>query len=88
MKKLDSVSCYDHPLLLRIFVGNIIHNSIRYSRKGAIINIYLAKDFLKIKDYDIGIQSDDIRKYLIGFIGLINQEVGVIWTRSFSCKVY
>ena len=59
-KKLDSVGCQGHPLLLKILVGNIIQNSIKYSHKSSGIEIYLDKDILKIKDYGIGIQSDDI----------------------------
>ncbi len=59
-KKLDSVSCQGHPLLLRILVGNIIQNSIKYSHKSSKVEIYLDKDILKIKDYGIGILPCDI----------------------------
>lgn len=73
-KKLDSVSCNGHPLLLRILVGNIIQNAIKYSHKNSTIDIYLDKNILKIKDNGIGIQSDDIKISLIDFIELISQE--------------
>ena len=59
--KFDSVSCQGHPLLLRILVDNIIQNSIKYSHKNSKIEIYLDKDILKIKDYGIGIQNDDMK---------------------------
>jgi len=58
--KLDSVSCYGHPLLLRILVGNIIQNAIKYSHKNSIVEVSLCKDRLKIKDYGIGIKQNDI----------------------------
>jgi two-component system phosphate regulon sensor histidine kinase PhoR len=46
---------------LRILVGNIIQNAIKYSHKNSTIDIYLDKNILKIKDNGIGIQSDDIK---------------------------
>jgi len=57
---LDSVSCQGHPLLLRILVGNIVQNAIKYSHKHSTVEIYLDKDTLKIKDYGIGIQETDL----------------------------
>ncbi len=60
-KKFDSVSCHGQILLLRIFIGNIIQNSIKYSHKNSIIEISLDKDILTIKDYGIGIETEDIK---------------------------
>jgi signal transduction histidine kinase len=59
-KEFDSTSCYGHPLLLKILVGNIIENSIKYSHKNSTVDIYLHNNTLKIKDYGIGIQKQDI----------------------------
>jgi len=60
-EKLDSVSCSGHPLLLRILIGNIIQNAIKYSYKNSTVEIYLNKDILTIKDYGIGMKNDDIK---------------------------
>ena len=57
---LENVICQGHPLLLKILVGNIIQNAIKYSHKGSKIEIYLDQDMLKIKDYGIGIKEEDI----------------------------
>jgi len=59
-KHLENVVCIGHPLLLRILVGNIIQNSIKYSQKSSKIEIDLSNNILKIKDYGIGIKEEDI----------------------------
>jgi signal transduction histidine kinase len=60
IKKLESVSCNGHPLLLKILVGNILQNAIKYSHKNSIVEIYLDKNILIIKDYGIGIKNNDL----------------------------
>lgn len=59
-KNFDSVSCSGHPVLLRILVGNIIQNAIKYSHKNSVVEIYLDEDILTIKDYGVGIPSSEI----------------------------
>ena len=61
IKKLDSVYCQGHPLLLSIIIGNIIQNAIKYSHKDSIVEVYLDENSLKIKDYGIGIKKDAIK---------------------------
>jgi len=60
IKKLDSKNCNGHPLLLKILLGNILQNAIKYSHKNSIVEIYLDQNILRIKDYGIGIPKDDI----------------------------
>jgi len=60
IEKLESVSCNGHPLLLKILVGNILQNAIKYSHKNSIVEIYLDKNILTIKDYGIGIKNNDL----------------------------
>lgn len=59
-KKFESVECLGHPLLLKILVGNIIQNAIKYSHKNSKIEVYLDENIFKVKDYGIGIKKDEI----------------------------
>lgn len=58
---LDNVVCKGHPVLLKILIGNIIQNAIKYSYKNSKIDIYLDDNVLKIKDYGTGIKEDDLK---------------------------
>ena len=40
-------------------VNNLISNSIKYSHKNSIIEINLENNILKVKDFGIGISSDE-----------------------------
>ncbi len=59
-KILNSTICKGHPLLLKILLGNIFQNSIKYSNKDSKIVINLKDDILSIKDYGIGIKDEDL----------------------------
>jgi heavy metal sensor kinase len=48
-------------LLLKILIGNIIQNSLKYSHKNSIVEISLNKQQLQIKDYGIGIKEEDLK---------------------------
>ena len=57
----ENIIVQGHPLLLKILIGNIIQNSLKYSHKNSIVEISLSKEKLKIKDYGIGIKEEDIK---------------------------
>lgn len=59
-KRFESVTCKAHPQLIKILVGNIIQNAIKYSHKDENIEIYLDEKVLKIKDHGIGIPKDEL----------------------------
>ncbi len=56
----DNTTCHGNPLLLKILIGNIISNAIKYSNKDSIIEVYLDNNIFKIKDYGIGIKEQDL----------------------------
>jgi len=60
-EKFDNISCLGHPLLLKMLIGNIIQNAIKFSNKDSIIQLNLSKNNLIIKDYGIGIKEEDIK---------------------------
>jgi signal transduction histidine kinase len=72
-KRFDSVNCQGHPLLLKILIGNIIQNAIKYSYQNSKIDIYLNDNVLQIKDYGIGIQKKDL-KYIFDRFYRVNQS--------------
>ena len=49
-------------ILMKQAIFNIIHNALRYSKEGAIIEIVLKKDVLSIKNYGVGISEDSMNK--------------------------
>jgi len=59
-KDFESVHFIGHPQLLKILVGNIMQNAIKFSHKDSIIDISLNEKQLKIKDYGIGIPAQEI----------------------------
>jgi len=62
-KEFDNISCKGHPLLLKMLIGNIIQNAIKFSNKDSHIQLSLTNNKLIIKDYGIGIKKENI-KYL------------------------
>jgi len=60
-EEFENTSCYGHPLLLKMLVGNIIQNAIKFSSYNSHIQLWLTKDTLIIKDYGIGIKQEDIQ---------------------------
>jgi len=60
--KFENVKKKGHISLLKILLGNIIQNSIKYSNKDSKIEIYLDDEKSIIKDYGIGIKKDDLGK--------------------------
>jgi signal transduction histidine kinase len=62
-ESLENCIAFGHPLLVKIMIGNIIQNSIKYSNKNSKIIISLKDKELSIKDFGIGIKEKDI-KYL------------------------
>jgi signal transduction histidine kinase len=59
-KNFESVTLKAHPLLIKILIGNIVQNAIKYSHKDSKIEICLSEDRLKVKDYGIGIKKQDM----------------------------
>ena len=57
----ENIIVQGHPLLLKILIGNIIQNSLKYSHKNSIVEISLNNEKLKIKDYGIGIKEEDLK---------------------------
>ena len=49
-------------ILMKQAIFNIIHNALRYSKEGELIEIVLKKDVLSIKNYGVGIAEDSINK--------------------------
>ncbi len=60
-EKFENINCLCHPLLLKILIGNLIHNAIKYSNKDSNIEIYLDNNSFTIKDYGIGIKKEAIK---------------------------
>jgi signal transduction histidine kinase len=57
----ENIVTNGHIHLLKILIGNIIQNSIKYSHKNSKINISLINNELIIKDFGIGIKNKDIK---------------------------
>jgi len=60
--KFENVKKEGHTSLLKILLGNIIQNSIKYSNKNSKIEIYLDDEKCIIKDYGIGVQEEHLCK--------------------------
>lgn len=57
----ENIIVQGHPLLLKILIGNIIQNSLKYSHKNSVVDISLTTKQLIIKDYGVGIKEDDLK---------------------------
>lgn len=75
-KSFDNTVVQGHPFLLKILIGNIIQNSIKYSHKNSTIEIYLDKDKLTVKDHGIGIKEEDIKNIFDRFYRVENSRNG------------
>ncbi|MGB5866650.1 MAG: ATP-binding protein [Arcobacteraceae bacterium] len=60
-ESLENMVSQGHPLLVKIMVGNIIQNSIKYSNPDSKIIISLKNKELSIQDFGIGIKEKDIK---------------------------
>ena len=60
-KSLENVSTLGDLLLVKIMIGNIIQNSIKYSNNNSKIIISLQNKTLVIKDFGIGIDQKNIK---------------------------
>jgi len=57
----ENIQVQGQPLLLKILIGNIIQNSLKYSHKNTVIDISLKNTQLIIRDYGIGIKEKDLK---------------------------
>lgn len=62
IRGLNSATIQGNELLIKIMIGNILNNAIKYSHTNSRIDIALYDDGLSIKDYGIGIKQDEINK--------------------------
>lgn len=60
IKNISSVKVRANALFLKIAIGNLIQNAIKYSKEQAIIEIVLNQDMLSIKDFGIGIAKSEL----------------------------
>ncbi len=72
----ENIIVQGHPLLLKILIGNIIQNSLKYSHKNSIIDISLTVTQLVIKDYGIGIKEDDLKNIFDRFYRIDDARSG------------
>ena len=72
----ENIIVQGHPLLLKILIGNIIQNSLKYSHKNSIIDISLTITQLVIKDYGIGIKEDDLKNIFDRFYRIDDARSG------------
>ena len=72
----ENIIVQGHPLLLKILIGNIIQNSLKYSHKNSIIDISLTTTQLVIKDYGIGIKEDDLKNIFDRFYRIDDARSG------------
>lgn len=61
MRGLNSVTKEGNEILLKILIGNILSNAIKYSHIDSKIDIALYEDGMSIKDYGIGIKEDELK---------------------------
>lgn len=59
-KALEEVYLVGNGRLLKIAFANVLDNAIKYSHKNGRIELDLCQNYLSIKDYGIGIKSDEI----------------------------
>ena len=62
IRGLNNAMIQGNELLIKIMIGNILNNAIKYSHTNSRIDIALYDDGLSIKDYGIGIKQDEINK--------------------------
>ncbi len=72
----ENIIVQGHPLLLKILIGNIIQNSLKYSHKNSIIDISLTATKLLIKDYGVGIKEEDLKNIFDRFYRVDNARSG------------
>jgi len=72
----ENIIVQGHPLLLKILIGNIIQNSLKYSHKNSIIDISLTATQLVIKDYGIGIKEEDLKNIFDRFYRIDDARSG------------
>ena len=60
IKEIIPITLNGNPILLKILIGNIMKNAIKYSNKNSKIEISLNEQQLSIKDYGIGIKEKDL----------------------------
>lgn len=58
--KMADVTLFVNPVFLKIAIGNLVENAIKYSKNNSKIEISLTKDSLSIKDFGFGISREDI----------------------------
>jgi signal transduction histidine kinase len=72
----DNIVVQGHSLLLKILIGNIIQNSLKYSHKNSIVDISLNNERLIIKDYGIGIKETDLKNIFDRFYRVDDSRSG------------
>lgn len=49
-------------VLMKQAISNVIHNALRYSNEGELVEIVLKKDKLSVKNYGVAIAAEDLEK--------------------------
>ena len=49
-------------VLMKQAISNVIHNALRYSNEGELVEIVLKKDKLSVKNYGVAIVAEDLEK--------------------------
>jgi signal transduction histidine kinase len=71
---LENVKILGELSLIKILISNILQNAIKFSKKDSKIEIDLTKNFLKIKDYGIGIEANKKDKIFDKFYQIDNSR--------------
>lgn len=58
--EISSVRVRANALFLKIAIGNLVQNAIKYSKENSDIDIILNKDLLSVKDFGIGIAKNEL----------------------------
>ncbi|MDQ1244381.1 MAG: Histidine kinase [Campylobacterota bacterium] len=57
---ISSVTVRANPLFLKIAIGNLVQNAIKYSKENSAIEIVLNENMFSIKDFGIGIAKSEL----------------------------
>jgi signal transduction histidine kinase len=58
--EMVDVRLFVNSIFLKIAIGNLVENAVKYSKNNSKIEISLTKDSLSIKDFGLGISKEDI----------------------------
>lgn len=60
VKNISRTTVLANALFLKIAIGNLVQNAIKYSKENSVIEIVLNENIFSIKDFGIGIAKSDL----------------------------